>query len=368
MRQFLIFVQKEFYHIFRDRWTTIILLILPILMILLFGFGISTEVKNSKFTVYDPSRDVATQGIVNKLSTSEYFTYSGNIDSPKQIEQIFKEGKIGFVLVFSDHFYQNMVHTGDAKIQMITDGTDPNTASTLTNYAINLIGDYQQELMQNQKIPLQIVPEVKLLYNPGMVGAYNTVPGIMGMILMLISAMMTSVSIAREKELGTMEILLVSPMKPMLIILSKVVPYFFIAIVNFITIVLLAVYVLHVPINGSLFLLSMISLLFIFVSLALGLFISSLVDKQLVALLISGMVLMLPVILLSGLMFPIESMPIGLQGIAQLIPAKWFIVAIRNVMIKGLGFSSIVQEVVVLSFMAVVLIMASFKKFKNRLE
>lgn len=346
----------------------IILIILPIMMIILFGFGINTEVKNSKFAIYDPSKDIATQGIINKLNTSEYFTIADYIDSPTDIEQIFKEGDIGFVLVFSENFYQNMLHTGDAKIQMITDGTDPNTANTLVNYAMTLIGNYQMELMQIEKIPFQIIPEVKLLYNPGMVGAYNTVPGVMGMVLMLICAMMTSVSIAKEKELGTMEILLVSPMKPIIIIISKVIPYFAISIFNLINLLLLAVYVLHVPINGSLFLLGMVSLLFIFVSLALGILISSMVDKQLVALLISGMVLMLPVILLSGMMFPIETMPLALQALAQLLPAKWYIEVLRNIMIKGLGFSSIIREVIVLSVMAFVLIIASFKKFKNRLE
>lgn len=368
MKQFLVFVKKEFYHILRDRWTMIILVILPIMMIILFGFGINTEVKNSKFAIYDPSNDIATQGIINKLNTSEYFTIADYIDNPNEIEQIFREGDIGFVLIFSENFYQNMLHTGDAQIQMITDATDPNTANTLVNYATALIGEYQRELMQINQIPYQIVPEVKLLYNPGMVGAYNTVPGVMGMVLMLICAMMTSVSIAREKELGTMEVLLVSPMKPFLIIISKMVPYFTISIFNLISLLLLAVYVLHVPMNGSLLTLGLVSLIFIFVSLALGLLISSVVETQLVALLISGMVLMLPVILLSGLMFPIETMPLALQAIAQVIPAKWFIVALRNIMIKGLGFSSIIREVVVLSVMAVVLVIASFKRFKNRLE
>lgn len=368
MQQFLVFVQKEFYHIFRDRWTLIFLILLPIMMIILFGFGINTEVKNSKFAIYDPSNDIATQGIINKLNTSEYFTAADHIQNPNEIEQIFKEGDIGFVLIFSENFYQNMLHTGDAQIQMITDATDPNTANTLTNYAQALIGEYQRDLMKIQQIPYQIIPEVKLLYNPGMVGAYNTVPGVMGMVLMLICAMMTSVSIAREKELGTMEVLLVSPMKPFLIIIAKMVPYLAVSIFNLINLLLLAVFVLHVPVNGSLVTLGLVSLLFIVVSLALGLMISSVVETQLVALLISGMVLMLPVILLSGLMFPIETMPVALQALAQLLPAKWFIEALRNIMIKGLGFSSIIREVTVLGVMAFVLIIASFKRFKHRLE
>ena len=265
MRQFLVFTQKEFYHIFRDRWTTLILLLMPIMMIILFGFGITTEIKNTKFVVFDPSKDVATQGVINKLTTSEYFTLNGYLSNIDQVEPLFQKGEIGLAIVFSERFYENFLHTGDAQIQVIADGTDPNTASTLTNYATALISAYQQDLMKTQNIPYQIKPEVKLLYNPTMKGAFNTVPGVMGMILMLICSMMTSVSITREKELGTMEVLLVSPMKPLTLILAKVVPYFTISIINLITILLLSHYALKVPINGSLLLLFFISLLYIFV-------------------------------------------------------------------------------------------------------
>ena len=227
---------------------------------------------------------------------------------------------------------------------------------------------YQQELMGIENMPYQIRTEVKLLYNPTMKGAYNIVPGVMGMVLMLICAMMTSVSIAKEKELGTMEVILVSPMPPLLIVLSKIVPYFIISLINFTNVLLIAYFLLEVPINGSLFSLYFVSIIFIFVALALGLLISSVTDRQLVALLMSAMGLMMPVVMLSGLMFPIENMPIVLQGIAQIIPAKWYIEAIRDIMIKGLGLKDVLLEISVLSLMAVVLITASLKKFKIRLE
>ncbi|MBX2841286.1 MAG: ABC transporter permease [Flammeovirgaceae bacterium] len=368
MRQFLIFTQKEFFHIFRDRWTMMMLLALPIAMIILFGFGITTEIKNTRFAIYDPSRDVATQGIVNTMEKNEYFTLEGYVENPDQIETIFKEGKIGLLVVFSEGFYENLVHTGDAQVQLIADGTDPNTASTITNYATNIIAGYQLELLKIGEIPFQITPEVKLLYNPTMKSAYNIVPGVIGMVLMLICAMMTSVSMAKEKELGTMEVILVSPMPPILIVISKVIPYFVISIVNLMNVLALAVFVLEVPIVGNFFLLVFVSLLFIFVALALGLLISTMVETQLVALLLSVVGLLMPVIMLSGLMFPIENMPIILQYVAQLIPAKWYITAMRDVMIKGLGFTSIIKEVAVLSIMALVLITISLKKFKIRLE
>lgn len=365
---FFIFVKKEIFHIFRDRWTMIILLFLPILMIILFGFGINTELKNTHFSVYDPSKDVVSQEIVNKLATSEYFVFKKYIETPEEIEQEFLKEKTGLILVFSDNFSHNMYHTGDAQIQMIADGTDPNTASTVTAYASNIIGLYQQELMGNMEVPYRIVPEIKLLYNPTMKGAYNTVPGVIGMVLMLICAMMTSVSIAREKEFGTMEVILVSPMKPILIILSKIVPYFILSIVNLTTVLLLSYFVLQIPINGSILLLVSFSMLFIILSLALGLVISSVAQSQIVALLVSAMGLMLPTMMLSGMMFPIESMPKILQWISHVMPAKWYIIGVRNIMIKGVGFSSILPEITILSGMAFFFITVALKKFKIRIE
>ena len=368
MRQFIIFTQKEFYHILRDRWTMIMLVVLPIMMVILFGFGISTEIRNTKVAIFDPSMDQATQGIINKIDNSEYFLVDHFLKSPAKIDAIFREGKAGLVLVFSERFYENMLHTGEAQLQIITDGTDPNTASTLTQYASRIVMDYQQEMLKVDDFPFQIKTEVKLLYNPSMKSAYSTVPGVIGMVLMLICAMMTSVSMTREKEMGTMEVILVSPMHPLMIVLSKVVPYFLISMLNLTTVLLLAVFVLQVPINGSLLLLVLVSMLFIFVSLALGLLISTVVKTQMVALLIPVVGLMMPVILLSGLMFPIENMPLVLQIIAQILPAKWFIEAMRAIMIQGLGVSAITRELLVLGFMAVFLIALSLKKFKIRLE
>ncbi len=370
MKQFKAFIRKEFYHIFRDPLTMAILFLLPILMLTLFGFAITTEVRNTRIAVYDPSKDAGTMAILNRMEASEFFEITRELSSPDDIESVFRQGRIGLLVVFSERFYENLVHTGEAQIQLLADGSDPNNASVVVNYATAIIAASQQELISRLggAVPYQITPEVKLLYNPQMKGAYNFVPGVMGMIMMLICAMMTSVSIAREKELGTMEVLLVSPMKPIYVILAKAVPYFFMSIINLTTILLLSVFVLDVPIAGSLFWLIILSLIFIFVSLSLGILISSVVDKQLVALLISGMVLMLPVILLSGMMFPLENMPWLLRALSEIIPAKWFIMAVKKIMIKGLSYPSITRELLVLGSMAVVLIAVSLKRFKTRLE
>lgn len=368
MKQFIIFVQKEFHHIFRDIRTMMILLLMPIIQIILFGFAITTEVKNSKIAVYDPSKDISTRRIIDRINTSDYFKISRYLDNPAQLNEAFKDGKIGLVIVFEERFNETLMHTGKAQVQLLADATDPNTATTLTNYASAIIGSYQRDLLAQSNIPFQISSETKLLYNPQMNGAYNFVPGVLGMILMLICAMMTSISIVREKELGTMEILLVSPMKPIYIILAKAVPYFFISCVNLATVLILSVYVLNVPIVGSLFWLTVVCLLFIIVSLSLGLLVSTITDTQLSAMLISGMVFMMPVMLLSGMMFPTENMPVVLQYIANIIPAKWFIIIVKDIMIKGTGIASVWKEILILCFMALVLIVVSLKKFKITLE
>ena len=367
MKQFLAFVKKEFYHIFRDRRTMLILLGMPVVQIILFGFAISTEVKNVRLAVLDPSNDVVTRKIIDRLDASEYFTVTERFKSPQEIDAAFQKSKIDMVVVFGERFSDGL-YSGDARVQVIADATDPNMASTQTNYATSIISTVGQDMLPPGISTPRLVPDIKLLYNPQMKSAYNFVPGVMGLILMLICAMMTSISIVREKETGTMEILLVSPIKPLLIILAKAVPYFVLSFVNLITILLLSVFVLDVPIAGSLFWLVIVSLLFIFVSLALGLLISSVTRTQVAAMLASGLILMMPTMILSGMIFPVESMPLILQFISDLLPARWYIQAVRKLMIEGVPVLYVYKEIGILLLMAVVLITVSFKKFKYRLE
>ncbi len=368
MRQFFAFVIKEFRHILRDIPTTAILIAMPVVMLTLFGFAITTEVRNTRFAVYDPTPDDTTRAIIERLAANEYFIPGPVLENPAAIRDIFERGEAGLVVVFSENFGHEMARTGAAQVQLITDGSDPNTAKTLQFYASSVISSYAIERMQAGGVPYMITPEVKLLYNPSMKGAYNFVPGTMGMILLLICAMMTSISIAREKEHGTMEVLLVSPVRPLQIILAKAVPYFVISMIDLATILLMSVYVLGVPIVGSLPLLVGIALIYIFMALAMGILISTVAKTQTTALLISGMVLMLPVIMLSGMIFPLETMPWPLQWAAQAVPAKWFIAAVRKVMIRGLGFDAVRTEIAVLSGMALLMIAASLKRHRTRLE
>ena len=369
--QFIAFFKKEFRYIFRDTWTMIILLILPILMLILFGLGISTEIRNTRVAVFDPSRDVATQQIVNSLSTSEYFIIDHYLSDISEVEQTLKNGDIGIIVVFEPRFNENL-NRGNATVQLIADGSDPNTASTLVNYAtaiINsspiVIGNAQTQI--GTPLP-RIHCEIKLLYNPTMKGTYNIVPGVLGIVLMLICTLMTSVAIAREKETGSMEVLLVSPIKPITIIMSKTTPYLILSLFNLISLLLLSVFVLKVPIVGSLVLLIGLSLVFIFVCLSLGVLISIIAPSQIVALLVSAVIGVILTLMLSGMIFPIENLPLVLQWLAQIIPAKWFIEAARNVMIKGAGIAAIAKELTVLGGMALFLLALSVKKFNKRIE
>lgn len=366
MRQFISFIKKEFHHILRDKRTMLIVLIMPIVQIILFGFAITTEVRNAKVAVFDPSCDIETQRIKQRIDASSYFTIAQNLTDYNQINDVFKKGKINLVVVFSKDFANNLLHTGDAAIQIVADGSEPNQASTQVGYLTQIFASYQQELLEQYHVPFRIVPNTKMLYNPQRKDAYNFVPGVMGIIMILICAMMTSIAIVREKELGTMEILLASPIKPIYIIFAKMIPYMVLSLVNLTTILLLSIFVLGVP-PGNLFWLVVISILFIFLSLSLGLLISTLVSTQAAAMLSSAMGLLVPTLLLSGIIFPIESMPVILQDISIIVPARWYITAIRKLMIQGVDVQYVLKEFAILGIFAVVLMTVSLKKFKIRL-
>jgi len=369
MKQLGAFIHKEFYHILRDKRTILILLIMPVVQIILFGFAIRTEINNIRVAVFDPSNDISSIKLIERIGANRYFNITQIIHSPKEMDDLFRKNKTDLIIVFEDNFSKNLLHSEKASIQLVVDATDPNTATSIVNYATNIIAEYQAAINVSQSvIPFRIVPQIKLLYNPQMKSAYNFVPGVMGLILMLICAMMTSISIVREKERGTMEVLLVSPVKPIYIIFAKAVPYLVLSVVNLCTILLLSVFVLDVPVAGSLLSLGCVSLLFIFVALSLGLLISTIVKTQVAAMLASGMVLMMPVILLSGMIFPIESMPVLLQWISNIIPARWFIAAVKKIMIEGLDITYAWKEITILAGMALFILLVSLKNFKYRLQ
>lgn len=368
MKAFWAFVQKEVYHILRDKRTLLVLIGIPVMQIVLFGFALSNEVKNARISIWDQSKDGVSHQIIEKINASKYFDIVQFIDSKDELDQNLRSGYSKLVIILPPNLEKTLIKEHRATVQVIADGIDPNISTTLINYASAIIYEYQREWQQGFEIPLHIQLSSRMLYNPQLKAEFTFVPGVMSLVLMLICTMMTSVSIVREKELGNMEILLVSPLPPLSIIFSKTVPYFVLSLIILSIILLLGVHLLEVPINGSLFLLYGISMIFILTGLALGLFISSIAKTQQVAMLISLVGLMLPTMLLSGFLFPIESMPPALQIFSNIVPAKWYFYSLQSIMIKGLGFSHILKETVILSFFAVLFMSISIRKFKIRLS
>jgi len=363
------FIIKEFYHIFRDIRTMIILFGMPVVQILLFGFAITNEINNAHIAVLDLSKDEITHDITRKIVASDYFFLEKNLSDYDEIEKMFKTGKIKEVIVFEDHFSEKLQKDKQASIQIIGDASDPNTASLLANYTTGIILDYQLDYLKNQEtIPVSVVTEPKMLFNPELKSVFMFVPGIITILLMLVCAMMTSISITKEKELGTMEVLLVSPLKPVQIILGKVTPYILLSFINAITILLLGYFVFGMPVKGSLVLLLLESTLFILMALSLGILISTISKSQQVALMISLAGLMLPTILLSGYIFPVENMPRILQILSNIMPSRWFIIIIKAIMLKGVGLAFIWKETLIIIFMTLIFIGLSVRNFKIRLE
>ena len=367
MKQFASFIRKEIFHIVRDPFTLSIMLILPVILLIILGYAVSTEVRNTPFIVFDESKSTASQELIAKIDGNAYFTLSEYVTSGNDVERAFQQGKGKIAVIIPQSFGNDLLHRETADIQVLADASDPNEASTLVNYMQLLIVDYQRELSVNSGNKQIVNTEVKMLYNPQMKSMYNIVPGMIGMLMMLICALMTSISVVREKELGTMEILLVSPLRPATIILAKAVPYLFVALMDVGLVMLIAHFILGVPIEGSILLIFLLSIVYTFSALALGLLISTIVETQQAAMIISGLGLLLPSMLLSNMIFPVDGMPLILQIISYFIPARWFTEALRNVMIKGLGFEAIWMQFLILLIMGVSLLTISIKKFKNRL-
>lgn len=366
MKRFLGFVIKEFYHIFRDYRTLLILFGIPAIQLLLFGYVITNEIKDARIAILDESKDEVTRRISEKVLSSGYFILDKNLISYKEIEQVFRKGNVKLVLIFGAGFSKNLDKTGKARVQIIGDASDPNTANILVNYMQGILSNYLISL-NAEKIPMQITPEVRMMYNSQMKGVYMFVPGLMAMLLMLVSALMTSLSITKEKELGTMELLLVSPLKPVQIIIGKVFPYVFLAFSDACIIIFLGNMVFGVPVVGSVGLLLLESLLFICMALSLGILISTITSSQQIAMMISLVALMLPTILLSGFIFPVENMPLVLQWFCHIMPPKYFITIIKSIMLQGNGFRYIAFETGIMSGFTLLFILLSIKKFNVRL-
>jgi len=365
MKRFFAFVKKEYLHIFRDYRTVLILFGMPIVQILLFGYAINNELRSARIAIFDKSHDVYSARLIEKINATGYFEIEEFLNSETEIDAELKKGIIKGVLTIDADFAKKIA-LGAANLQLILDASDPNIANLILNYIANIVNKFKSEISIADSQTQSFIVETRMLYNQELKSVFMFIPGLIAVILMLVSALMTSITIAREKELGTMEILLASPLKPYQIIIGKVMPYILLAFANAIVILLLARFVFKMPINGSIVLLLSECFLFIITSLSLGVMISTITSSQQTAMMISLVALMMPTMLLSGYIFPIDNMPEILQILTNAIPAKWFIIIIKNIMLKSAKPEFIYKETIILAGMALLFITISIKKFKIR--
>ncbi|MDN4754403.1 ABC transporter permease [Porphyromonadaceae bacterium W3.11] len=371
-KQFKAFVHKEFIHILRDPYTLMILILMPIVEMLLFGFALNMDVTNLRTLVVDYSGDRYSHQITEKVRSNKNFILEGVTHDASEVDQLMKADKIDLAIVIPQHFERDISTQNPTEIQIMTDAMDPNNGKISARYASALIGEVIQDDIgtksANTPIPMSISVKTRMLYNPTMHSSYNFVPGVMGLVLIILCTIVTSVSIAREKERGNMELLMASPANSTVMVLAKAVPYFVLSLINLATILLLSYYILGVPIRGSLLLIIFITMIYIFLSLAIGLAISSLVKLQRDAIIISGFGMMMPTIILGGMLFPIASMPNVLQWVSKIVPAQYYIEAIRKVMIQGLPFSGVWQEILILTLLAIGMIILAVINIRPRLR
>jgi ABC-2 type transport system permease protein len=368
MKIFLAFVRKEFRHVLRDTRSLAILLAMPVVMLMLYGFALSNEVKNSRIAILDPTSDAVTQLLTERLDASRYFIVTHHIKHIEEADALFRSGTVRAVVVFPENLQRQISQNNAAAIQIVADATDTNTGNTVAFYASSIIRAYQQELLDQQKLPYRIAVEHKWAYNPQLKSAFNFVPGVMVLILILLCAMLTAVAIVREKEMGTLELILVSPIRPWMMIVAKCLPFLLVGLVNVGVILLVSYTILGLPVRGNPLLLVAECGLFVFLALSLGLFISTRTGSQQVALFISLIGLLLPSLVFSGFMFPLENMPLPLQIISKIVPTKYFFIILQSIMIKGLGWSYVWKETLVLIGMTLGFLTLATRSFSTRLE
>jgi ABC-2 type transport system permease protein len=375
VRALLGFIRKEFHHILRDRRTLVILLGLPLAQVILFGYALRTEVDDVPLVIVDPAPDPLTLALRGRFEASELFDVVRVVRTPGDLPALFRGGEAAQALVFEPGLADALGRVEGARLQLITDATDPNTGSTMQAYATSVIADWEREMAEQRAAArpgassgaLRIEPEVRMRFNPTLESVNLFVPGLIALVLTVIAALMSAISLSREKERGTLEALLVSPLRPWQIISGKVLPYLALGLANVVTVLLSARLVFGVPLRGSLTLLLAESLLFIVASLALGVLIASVTRSQRTAMIGALMGLMLPTLLLSEMIFPIASMPGWLQPLSNVVPGRWFVLISRGIMLKGVGLEHLWQETLVLAGMTLAFMAAAVRAFDVRL-
>ena len=371
-------LRKEFFHIRRDKRTAAVLVALPIVQVMLFGYAIRTDVDNVRLAVVDPAPDNATIALRDRFAAAGVFRIVAVVPRIQDVDPLFGSGAAQQAIVFYPGFAEDLGKGVPAKLLVITDATEPNTGSLLQSYAQSVVNQWSSEMGRASGTSragpfgpaksISIVPQVRMRFNPTRESKNLFVPGLMAFVLTIISSLMTAISLTREKETGTMEALLVSPLRPWEIIVGKVTPYLAIGFISVIAVLVEALLVFRVPLRGSVLLLLFEGALYILVSLSLGILISARTSSQRVAMMFALLGTMLPNILLSGFIFPLESMPAPLQLISYVVPGRWFVAIARGIMLKGIGVTYVWPQTLVLGAMAAVLLVASMRSFNERLE
>lgn len=359
-------LKKETYHILRDRRTLSVLIMLPIVCVVLFGYSIRTDVKDVRLAIVDPTPDATTLELRNRFSATGIFRTVAILEDERGLEALFQKDTVQVAVKFEPGFGDRLAQGEIAQLLVITDAAEPNSGTARQNFVTAVVQRYEAETRQRRG-SIQIVPEARARFNPTRESANLFVPGLMTLVLNIIAALMTALSLTREKETGTMEALLVSPLRPWQIIVGKVAPYLLVGFISVVTVLLEARLIFGVPIRGSVILLLFEGLLFILVALSLGMLVSARTSSQRVAMIGTLIGTMLPTQMLSGFIFPIESMPRVLQVIANVVPGKWFVLVARGIMLKGVGLTYLWQETLILAGMALLLLVASARSFKVRL-
>lgn len=366
MKELGMILHKEFIHIFRDRISFSLVLALPVALVLLFGFTISTEIRNAGIAVLDQSNDSQSHKLLEKITASGYFQIVSHPQNETEIDRDFRNKNIKLAIIIPTNFEQSMSKEKEVTLQVINDVSDLNVASILNNYLNAVVQNFTDDYNQTAMQPDELVVTTKMEYNPESNSVYMFVPGIITLIMILVTALMTSITLAREKETGSVRMLLITPVKNIYIVIGKVIPYMIISFISAIAILLISVFVFKMPINGNLLFLLFLCIILLLTAASFGMMISAIVNTQLGAMMFTMMGLFLPTVLLSGFLFPLNNMPKVFQWLADIFPAKWFILAIKDVMIKGSGFADIWQYLLILLGMAVILISISLARLDRR--
>jgi len=368
MQKTLAVATKELRQILRDRRSLVILLFIPAFFLLLYGYALNFDIRNVRLAVQDKDRSTKSRELVSSFVNSGYFSLVGYIDSPAELDRLVNVGEVRAILAIPPDFERDLTVHKPVVVQVIIDGDNANTASTVMGYARTLIGEYSNVELQalpvaGSRLPVPVITvEPRIWYNPQLRSTLFLVPGLIAYISMITAVVSTALSVVREKERGTMEQVRMAPISPLPYIIGKTLPYLVISFVSAILVILSAMLLFDLPMRGSWLLLCLAIGLFLIGAQAQGLLISTIAETQQVAFQVALLSSLLPTMILSGFIFPISSMPIVVQWITHVVPARYFLVALRAIVLKGAGLMSFWQDLAALTiFAAVALSLASLR-------